>query len=199
VNNNYKYTKSSRHGYGYESVEFTLDSQYTTCIVNVDMLLCGIKSHSCTNGENYILDCETIIEILQSVREARNSVKYSKKLKTLSGWRESGLNLSDYLAVGDEVDEALVEEQMNCVPPHRHRSDYLQVGEPYCDAYDENFNCSTAYTTFRKKTDNNRSCWIYAGHCFTGEVTDQAGERDLPQSMIRKVTEDMKRGDDVDA
>ena len=187
-----------------ESVEFDIvkrGSYVTTCVVSVRMLLCGIKTHPCGNGDDIKLNDSVALEVLTLVKRERDIIKYSGKPKTLVGWRDSGLHLDEYLAVGDEVDEALVDEQMNCVPPRSHKPGYLQVGEVYTDALDDRSEPDRyrpTYTTFHVKNEAGRRYWIYAGHCFTNEDVNRVPEKDVVGGMLRELKKKLG-GDNDDA
>lgn len=52
---------------------------------------------------------------------------------------------------GDLVDEEIVEEFVNCLPPTTLRGDLVQAGEPYSHQYDpEAERWRATYTTFAK-------------------------------------------------
>ena len=190
-----RYTRGCRNNA--ESIEFDIfcDGIYeTTCVINVRLLLSGIRSFPCGNGDDFKLSDFKMKEIFEFLKANRDAIKYSEngKVKTLSDWWGSGLNLDEFLYVGCEVDEALVDEQLNCVPPRSHKAGYIQVGEPYTDALDTRNNekrYRPTYTTFHKKTKDGRTFWIYAGHCFAGDDVNRVPEKDIPGSMLRKLAE----------
>ena len=178
----YRYYKGSRTSA--EVIEFDLaqDGVYeTTCVVNIRLLLCGIKTHPCGNGDDYILNAQETLEILHVLKAERDAVQYSGEQKTLDGWGNSGLNLDEYLAVGDGVSEDLVFQQMNCVPPRSHKAGYLQVGEPYANAWDKSDGAGRyrpTYDTFHMKYADGCQYWIYAGHCFSGQDVNRIPNKD---------------------
>ena len=81
-------------------------------------------------------------------------------MKTLKGWREAKVDLGHYLQVGDEVDDGIYEEMLNCMPPRTHKIDFMQVGEP-----SNHINGRATYCTFVRPDRH----WIYKGDCFGGE------------------------------
>ena len=174
-----------------EAVEFDLintrNKQYeTTCVVSVRRMLDGFRTHPCGDGRDLKLDDKTAMLVLEAIKAGRDAIKFSGKPKSLAGWYGSGLNLDEYLAVGDEVDEDLVNEQMNCVPPHVMKAGYLQVGEPYADALDERSEPERyrpVYATLAM--DGLR--WLYMGHCFTGDTVNRIPERDVAGGMLREL------------
>ena len=187
----YRYYKASRNNA--EIIDFDLqeDGCYsTTCVVNVRLLLCGIKTHPCGNGDDYMLNDQETLAILKVLKVERDAVQHSGTPKTLDGWRNSGLNLDEYLAVGDEVSEDLVYEQMNCVPPRVRKPGYLQVGEPYTDAWDESDGSGQyrpTYATFHMKSNRGRQYWIYAGYCFLDQDVNQVPNKDAVGKMIQAI------------
>lgn len=90
---------------------------------------------------------------------------------TMKMWEEAGS--FDRVAVpGDIVDEEIVEEMMNNVPPLYYHSSYRQCGEPanHCKVPERDWYAPT-YTTFKKNTDG---VWVYVGECFKGESKHQS-------------------------
>lgn len=79
-------------------------------------------------------------------------------MKRYSEW--SG-TLSEYLKVGDLVDEEFVNYFINVLPPAFMSSQVIQIGEPY-----NHVNGKATYSTL-KKTEKG---WMYAGHCHKGEI-----------------------------
>ena len=90
-------------------------------------------------------------------------------MKTLDEWMEKEQNFKDYVEVGDEVDEAMVDHFMNILPPRSMSYGYLQAGEPYDHMVDKDGKWKGVYLTFCKEGDK----WIYKGHCFPGETENQ--------------------------
>ena len=51
-------------------------------------------------------------------------------LKTFANWQG---DLSNYLNWGDEVDEAMMDYIIGCIPPRTMNGNMVQMGEPYDD------------------------------------------------------------------
>ena len=69
---------------------------------------------------------------------------------------------------GSYVEDAIVDNFLNCVPPATHRHNLIQCGEPYSSAWDEDSQRYRAtYITFSLSG----LIWQYAGTCFIGETT----------------------------
>ena len=75
-----KYYRGSKDSY--EAVEGDItrrDGTYiTTCVINVDLLLCGLTAFPCGNGEDYPLTPEQQLKVLEFIRRERISRPYWK-------------------------------------------------------------------------------------------------------------------------
>ena len=78
----------------------------------------------------------------------------------------------DALYIGDLIEEDIVDDVINCLPPVCMRSDCVQLGEATSQRYDENGRVRTTYVTFKKIADKT---WEYCGDCFPGE-NEQRGK-----------------------
>lgn len=72
----------------------------------------------------------------------------------------------DCLEVGDLVEQEIVDDIINCLPPACMRSDCTQLGEPASHKEDENGSLKATYATFKKVSENT---WEYCGNCCRGE------------------------------
>lgn len=70
------------------------------------------------------------------------------------------------LSIGDYVEQSIVDDIIDCLPPACMRSDCVQLGEPASDKKDANGNYRTTYATFKRVSDG---VWEYCGNCFRGE------------------------------
>lgn len=78
------------------------------------------------------------------------------------------------LQIGDLVEEEIVDDLMNCVPPACMRSDCSQVGEPASSrTLDDGKTYRSTFETFKKVADNT---WEYCGDCFRGENVMRGSE-----------------------
>lgn len=68
--------------------------------------------------------------------------------------------------VGEYFAEDMIDSFMDLLPPACMRSDCSQIGEPCSSRIDENGECRTTYSTFKKVDDG---IWEYCGDCFRGE------------------------------
>lgn len=73
---------------------------------------------------------------------------------------------TDALAIGDLVEEEIVDDLLNCLPPACMRSDCSQLGEPYSIRIDE---CGIARNTYATFKQVDKETWEYCGDCFRGE------------------------------
>lgn len=68
--------------------------------------------------------------------------------------------------IGDLVEEEIVDDAINAVPPACMRSSCMQCGEPTDHKIDKNGKYRATYETFKKVTDG---IYEYCGDCFVGE------------------------------
>lgn len=163
----YTYTRGSRSGREAVAWDIQRIGQYiTTCVVDVDLLLSGIRAFPCGNGDDVRLTPEQRLAILETVREERRRILDRYPVKTYKGWEESGLRtFEDYCFPGDEVDDAVVEHFINSVPPVLTLSFCTQAGEPYSHEADDEHGGGyrPTYTTFHREAGGR---WIFDGYCF---------------------------------
>ena len=72
----------------------------------------------------------------------------------------------DALEVGDLVEEDIVNELINCLPPRSTRENCTQLGEPYSHEVDADGNCKPTFATFKRVAE---STWEFCGNCFGGK------------------------------
>jgi hypothetical protein len=82
-------------------------------------------------------------------------------VKTYAEWEG---DLNQYLEIGDEVDEEMVDYFINVLPPATMTGTLVQAGEPQ-----NHMGGRATFITFKKEG----SCWFYVGHCFRGETTSR--------------------------
>lgn len=89
-------------------------------------------------------------------------------------WTQKDFDYSK-VKIGDYVEQAVVEDAMDCLPPACMRSDCSQMGEPYSSRYDpENGNWRNTYATFKRVSGTfPNGIWQYCGHCFRGENVER--------------------------
>jgi len=91
---------------------------------------------------------------------------------TMQMWNDAG-SFRDIAAPGDSVEESIVDEFLGCVPPVSHSYGYIQCGEPYGGAWDEEKEkWRQTFYTFSM----NGSQWIYNGLCFAGGTDDMSSK-----------------------
>lgn len=184
-----KYFRGNRDGY--EAVEAYItrrDGTYiAACIINVDLLLCGITSFRCSNGEEYSLTPEQQLKVLEFVRMERKKLTDRKKVKTLYGWQTSGLpTFEDYCFPGDMVSQDIVDCFINSVPPALMRDTCTQAGEAYSSEPDEDGKRRNTYTTFHREPEGN---WIFDGYCFFGSNENRV----IRPSRLEKRISELRR------
>ena len=76
--------------------------------------------------------------------------------------------------VGDLVEEQVVDNFMNCLPPASFSASCAQLGDPYSHRQDElTGKWRATFLTFRKA---DRGVWEYCGKCFRGETEERGKE-----------------------
>ncbi|MEG1894611.1 MAG: hypothetical protein RR162_00125 [Oscillospiraceae bacterium] len=181
----YSYIKGSKNTA--EAIEFdvtkTNGDHITTCVVNISMLLAGVKTFPCGNGDDVTLKNKERLGMLNFLKEERDKIKLNGLKKTYKGWDDSGIpTFNEYVELGDEVDDEIVDYFANCVPPRTYRSDLVQCGEPYSHEYDTVGNCRATYSTFIKKNDGK---WYFVGECFANGIENRREKT----SRIDRLTE----------
>jgi hypothetical protein len=105
--------------------------------------------------------------LLRFVKQEREKLLAAYPVKTMAGWTESGIsNFGDYCKPDEEVDRPLVDYFLGSVPPASHRSDYIQNGDPYSSAHDENNVLQPTYFTFSSAS----GVWRFCGACLLGQT-----------------------------
>lgn len=166
-----------------EAIEFNVEKggQYiTTCVINVYLLLAGVEVFPCGNGDDIILTPEQRLEALEYLQVERKKITDSFPVKTYEGWLSSGLHsFEEYCFPGDEVDEAVVDHFVNCVPPVTMRLSCTQAGEAYSTEPDGDGRHRNTYTTFHSIGEGR---WIYDGLCFKDNNENKV---DKPYTLFR--------------
>ena len=75
--------------------------------------------------------------------------------------------------IGDLVEEEIVDDAINAVPPACMRSSCMQCGEPSDTRIDENGIVRNTYSTFKKVA---KGIYEYCGNCFRGENVQRGKE-----------------------
>ena len=163
----------------------------TTCVIDTDLLLCGIRTFPCGSGDDYTLTSAAIISALEYLNEARSRYT-AQPLKTLDGWYTSGIDkFSDYCFPGDTVTEDIVDYYMNILPPVSMSYGYLQAGEAYSHEEDDKGRFRATYTTFHRT--NTEGQWIFDGYCFMRETENRADTRSSVQRLLDKLMPPTRR------
>ena len=186
----YRYIRGSRDNR--EAVEFDISKrgQYiTTCVVNVDLLLCGIKTFPCGNGDDVKLAGQQQLAILELVQAEREKITSNIEVKTMESWYGSGLNFDDYCFPGDTVGEDIVDYFVNVVPPVTLRYDCIQAGEEHSSEPDGSGKYRATYTTFHRTGDGRCR---FDGYCFEGENQNRVEKTYSQQRFERRLAEARK-------
>ena len=87
-----------------------------------------------------------------------------EKVYTMQDWQRDGVFNAN---IGQEVEDAVYYEFLNCVPPAFRERGVMQVGEPY--SIDKETR-KHLYTTFVR---NEKGVWAFAGHCLYGKTENR--------------------------
>lgn len=78
--------------------------------------------------------------------------------------------------IGDYVEQAVVDDAIDCMPPASMSSRCSQMGEPYSHRLDpKSGRWRATYATF-KRCPSVAGVWEYCGHCFCGENEERGRE-----------------------
>jgi len=184
ISDDFRYCKGGQESR--EKVELDImrgDGAYiTTCVVDVDLLVCGIDLHSCRNEDDLKLDLEQQLKVLEFVLAERKKITETEAVKSLEGWRESGLHtFEDYCFPGDIVDEAMVEYFVNSVPPVLTLSFCTQAGEVFNYEEDMRGAHRPTFTTFHELGGGR---WQFDGYCFYKENTNRCVRKSRLEERI---------------
>lgn len=132
------------------------------------------KDHA---GEKIVVideDKNIVKEFFEEKKEpVKNSIRTATNFKprylSKKEYDDAYQSFSSLVRVGDMVEEQIVEEFRDCLPPVAYNGRYLQCGE----AYTHKFNYKTkkyepAFMTFAKDV----GVWVYKGICFYKEYED---------------------------
>lgn len=90
-----------------------------------------------------------------------------RRIVTYSDWEAAG-DFSKAAQPGDYVEERIVDDMRDVLPPAKMERGFLQVGEPYSHEFDpETGHWRGTFPTFVKEGQN----WKYCGNCFIGKTT----------------------------
>ncbi len=105
-------------------------------------------------------------------------------IKTLADW-PAGLFVTQYLRVGDKVDNDMYMYFLNIAGPHAFGYTYLQVGGA-CDLVKaEDGTLKNTFLTFEKDVAND--CWVFLGECFTQEKVNRNPELEPCNEVARLI------------
>ena len=153
---------------GYAHILLTSAGQ--TVDINVAQMLNGGLYFKNTAGEKVKLTLTQIYTAYQATVIEQDKLKYNGKPKTFDESTESGaIDFDSYVGMGNEVDEAIVGNFLELLPPACHTSHLMQMGEPNEHLPDEKGNFLPTFMTFEKVEGK----WYYRGYCFHCETRNQ--------------------------
>lgn len=153
---------------GYAYVKVSIEDQ--TVEVNVPQMLNGGTVFKDQAGNRIELTATHKFAVLQCALIEQDRLKYNGKKKTSDEWTDSGaIDFDAYVGIGDEVDEAIVDNFLEMLPPALHTSHLMQMGEPNAHLQDDKGNFSPTFMTFEKVDGK----WYYRGYCFYGKTENR--------------------------
>ena len=183
----YKYLRGSKDSREVFEFDISKRGQYiTTCVVDVDLLLCGIKTFPCGNGDDFKLTGQQQLDILELVAAERRKITSGIEIKTMESWYGSGLNFDDYCFPGDTVGEDVLDYFVNVVPPVTLRYDCVQAGEEHSSEPDDSGKYRATYTTFHRTGDGRCR---FDGYCFKGENQNRVEKTYSQQRFEKRLAE----------
>ena len=77
--------------------------------------------------------------------------------------------------IGDYVDQDVVDNAMNCLPPAYMSASCAQMGEPYSHREDpDTKKWRPTFATFKQVAGSwPNGIWMYCGNCFRGETIER--------------------------
>ena len=187
----YRYLRGSRDTR--EAVEYDISRRgryITTCVVDIDRLLCGITTFPCARGNDMTLTARQQLDILELVQAERGKITGSIEVKTMESWHGSGLSFDEYCFPGDTVGEDIVDYFVNIVPPVTLRFDCIQAGEEHSTERDDIGKYRATYLTFHKIEDG---LCRFVGYCFEGENQNRVEKTYKQQQFGKCLTEVRKK------
>lgn len=189
----YKYLRGSKDSREVFEFDISKRGQYiTTCVVDVDLLLCGIKTFPCGNGDDFKLTGQQQLDILELVAAERRKITSGIEVKTMESWHGSGLNFDDYCFPGDTVGEDVLDYFVNVVPPVTLRYDCVQAGEEHSSEPDDSGKYRATYTTFHRTGDGRCR---FDGYCFKGENQNRVEKTYSQQRFEKRLAEARKEAE----
>ena len=108
----------------------------------------------------------------------------------MQGWYESNYEmLTDYLRLGDKVDEELLNHLIDQLQPKTLTGEMIQIG----GAYSANNNGRATYITFAR--DVPLGDWFYRGACTIGSTMNE--EREFEEFDMSDIEEDLEQEETI--
>ena len=155
-----------------------------TVEVDISQLQNGCKYFKNECGEKIKLGLSQIYSVLQAAMIVQNEIKYNGKPKTMEEWESSGITaFDDYVALGDEVDEEIVDNYLGMVPPACHSKRLMQMGEADQHLPNANGSYKATYMTFEKSDGQ----WYYRGYCFLCDTRNKKRFPTFPETLAKLI------------
>ena len=107
--------------------------------------------------------------------ESRNQTTTLFNGKTV--WSRDNFDYTS-VQVGDYVEQAIVDDAVNCLPPACLRDSCTQMGDPYSHRHDpDSGKWRPTYATFKRVSGEwPHGIWEYCGHCFHSENVERGDD-----------------------
>ena len=132
----------------------------------------GHREPSETKGDqtmhNYFCDhCGAALDPGEICDCKQQPEESERRIVTYADWEAAG-DFTKAARPGDYVEERIVDDMRDVLPPAKMERGFLQVGEPYSHEFDpETGHWRGTFPTFVKEGQN----WKYCGNCFIGKTT----------------------------
>lgn len=98
-------------------------------------------------------------------------------------WTRENVDYSK-MEIGDHVEQGVVDDALNCLPPAHMTSESTQMGEPHSHKWDDvNKVWRPTFLTFKREIASN--LWVFCGYCFEGENVERGIEYHDTQEQIK--------------
>lgn len=152
--------------------------------VNVTRLKNGCKYFENERGEKIKLGLSEMFAVLQNAGITQMELKFNGKPKTMEEWNSSGITeFDDYVGLGDEVDEEIVDNYLDLVPPACHTKRLVQMGDPVEHLPNADGRYEAIYMTFEKVDGK----WYYRGYCFLCDTRNKKRFPTFPETFAKLI------------
>lgn len=124
--------------------------------------------------DSYVDAAEELIGVKQADYESNEAEKKKPLHITMQMWAEAG-SFDRIAKAGNSVDDEIVEQFRNALPPIYNGENLLQAGDAYSHILVEELGVyAPTYATFKRcvMPSHPDGIWVYMGNCLRGETRD---------------------------